>query len=147
MKLTRLALGLLALVPFMAVGPSALSQGPVVGPGNIILCTQVANMAVGPTAITQVIAAVSGASIHMCGWHVTNTGASGTFSISQGSGSNCGTGTAVVVTTQNVTSTAPSSDHQQYAYKSLTPVSGVAQALCVTPSVATIAATIFYAQF
>ena len=27
------------------------------------------------------------------------------------------------------------------------PVSGTAQAICVTPSVATIAATIFYAQF
>jgi hypothetical protein len=105
------------------------------------------NMAVGPTSITQVIAAVSGQSIHLCGWHVTNTGATGTFSISQGSGSNCGTGTAVVITPQNVTSTAPSADHQQYAYTSLTPVSGVAQALCITPSVATIAATIFYAQF
>jgi hypothetical protein len=136
-----LALALSALIP------GAQAQGPIVGPGNIILCGKIANMAVGPTSVTQVIAAVAGTSIHLCGWHVTNTGATGTFSITSGSGGTCVTSNAVIVTVQNVTSTAPSADHQQYAYFSVAPVSGTAQAICVTPSVATIAATIFYAQF
>jgi hypothetical protein len=134
---------LLALGLCLALSSSALSQGTIVGPGNLILCTKIANMPVGPTAITQVIAAVTGQTIHICGWHITNTGATGTFAISYGTGSNCGTGTAVIVTVQNVTSTAPSADHPQFATYSL-PISN---ALCVTPSVATIAATVYYAQF
>ena len=137
----RLLFGIMALAA-ASISP-ALSQGTIVGPGNLIICTKIANMAVGPTAITQVIAAVTGQSIHICGWHITNTGATGTFAISYGTASNCGTGTTVIITTQNVTSTAPSADHPQYASFSL-PVSN---ALCVTPSVATIAATIYYAQF
>jgi hypothetical protein len=138
MKKLLLALGLC-----LALSSSALSQGTIVGPGNLILCTKIANMAVGPTTITTVIAAVTGQTIHLCGWHITNTGATGTFSISYGTGAACVTGTTVIVTVQNVTSTAPSADHPQYATFSLPP----SNALCVTPSVATIAATIYYAQF
>jgi hypothetical protein len=139
----RLALGLLALLFVLSAGPSALSQGPIVGPGQPILCPRIATLAVGPATITQIIAPVTGQAISICGWHVTNTGATGTFSLSYGTGSNCGTGTQLFVPPQNVTNTAPATDHIDYAFFT-TPVS---QAICITPSVATVAAVIYFNQF
>lgn len=144
MKHLRLALGLLALLPLLFVGPSALSQGPIVGPGQPILCTKIATIpAGGPTTMTQVVAGVAGQAISVCGWHVTNTASSGTFSFSYGTGSNCGTGTQTPFPAQNVNSTAPSADHIDYAVASVP--SG--NSLCYTFSVATIAGIIYYTQF
>ena len=139
----------LALSFLASLGLSLWAWAPVpthaqgVGPTNQIVCNKVATLTAGPVVITQVIAAVAGQSVNLCGWHVTNTGATGNFSLSYGTGSNCGTGTTVVIPAMNVTSTAPSADHAQLAYFT-TPA---ANALCITPSVATISAVIFYAQF
>jgi len=142
MKRLFLALALAALC-----GPAS-AQGPIVGPGQYVLCTGAAILAAGPTTITQIIPpsgtnAGSGKSIFICGWHITNTGATGTFSISMGTGSNCGTGTVVVVPATNVSNTAPSADHIDYA--SLQTTAG--QNLCVTPSVATISFVVYYNLF
>lgn len=134
---------LAALIFLFGLASAALAQGSIVGPGQQVLCPSVATLAAGPTTITQMVAAVTGKTIYICGWHVTNTGATGTFSFQSGTGSNCGTGTATVVPAANVTSTAPSADHIDYA--SITfPLSA---ALCITPSVATISAIVYYNQF
>src|SRR6266852_3912976 len=77
-----------------------------VGPSAQILCNKVANVAVGPSTATQVVAGVAGQSIFICGYQITNTAATGTFSLIYGTGSTCTTPTTLV-TTQNVTSTAP----------------------------------------
>jgi hypothetical protein len=122
---------------------SASAQPTIIGPAQTAICNKIATLAVGPTTITQVIAGVAGQSIFICGWHVTNTGATGTFSISIGTGSNCGTGTVVVVPAVNVTSTAPSADHIDYASQQVP----AGNALCVTPSVATISFVFWYSQF
>ena len=143
MKKLFLALGL-----FFALSPSALSQGPIVGPGQPILCVTAATLAVGPSTITRIITGVSGKSINICGWHITNTGATGTFSFSIGTGTNCGTNTSVVVPAQNVTSTAPITDHIDYAFLTIpSTTGGLPTDLCITPSVATIAAVVYYNQF
>jgi hypothetical protein len=100
-------------------------------------------MPVGTTGLTQIIAAVAGQSISICGWHVTNTAATGTFAFSYGTGSNCGTGTVTPIPAQNVNSTAPSADHIDY----VTITIPVGNALCVNFSVATIAGIVYYTQF
>jgi len=100
-------------------------------------------MAVGPSTITQIQALVTGQAISLCGWHVTNTAAAGTFSLSYGTGTNCGTGTTVIIPPMNVTNTAPATDHTQFATFSLP----IGNALCITPSVATISAVLYIAQF
>jgi hypothetical protein len=138
MRLTKFFLaGLFALVAGLAH-----AQTPV-GPPNQVICNNIAILTAGPATITQIQAASGTARIFICGWHVTNTGATGTFSLSTGTGSNCGTGTATLLPPQNVTSTAPSADHIDYAH--IQTPQGVA--LCITPSVATIAAVVYFAQF
>jgi hypothetical protein len=113
-----------------------------VGPTNLILCNKIATMAAGPLTITQLIAAVVGQTIILCGWEITNTGATGTFSFQSGTGVNCATNPATIVPPLNITNTAPSVDRQQYATIQLP----LGSALCITPSVATIAAVIWYVQ-
>jgi hypothetical protein len=123
--------------------PPLLAQGPIVGPGQPILCTKVAAIPAGGTGLTQIVAGVVGQSISVCGWHITNTASSGTFAFSTGTGSNCGTGTVTPIPAQNVNSTAPSSDHIDYV--TLTLPQG--NALCVNFSVTTIAGIVYYTQF
>src|SRR6266436_7151332 len=113
-----------------------------VGPGAQILCNKVATLAVGSSTITQMVAAVAGQSIFICGWHVTNTAAGGTFSFQNGTGSNCGTGTATLIPATNVTSSAPSADHISLATLQVP----VGNAFCITP-IATISAIVYYSQF
>ena len=131
-----------AILLYLGLATAALAQATG-GPPNQILCNKVAQMAAGPAAITQVVPLAAGKTIFVCGWHVTNTAASGNFSFSYGTGSNCGTGTTTIIPAMNVTSSAPSADHIDYAQISAPP----GNALCITPSVATIAAIIYYSQF
>jgi len=143
MKRLLLALGLC-----LGLSSSALSQPTAVGPANAILCNQIANMAVGPTTSTRLVQGVLGRVIVVCGWHVTNTGAAGTFTFTTGTGGTCGTGTATVIVAQSVSNTAPSADHQSFAFFSTSLVNtGTPTDFCITPSVATIAATVYFAQF
>lgn len=139
MKRLGLVLSILAA---LGLGPWAplLAQ---VGPPNTIQCNQVAALTAGPIVITQIQAGLTGKIITICGWHITNTGASGTFSLSYGTGTNCGTGTTTIVPPLNVTSSAPSADHVDFASLSIP----AGNALCITPSVATIAGVVFIGQF
>jgi hypothetical protein len=138
MKRLLLALGLA-----LTLSSSALSQPTIIGPAQTAICNQISSLAVGPTTITTAIAGKTGQSIFLCGWHITNTGATGTFTLTIGSGANCVTSPTVVVQAANVTSTAPSADHVEYA---TTQIPG-GQSLCVTSSVATISYVFWFSQF
>jgi hypothetical protein len=131
----------LALALWLGLVSATFAQS--VGPTNQVLCNKMAVLAVGATSITQVVTPISLQSIYVCGWHVTNTGATGTYSLSYGTGTNCGTGTTTWTPNTNVTNTAPDVDHIDYAIAGL-PASA---ALCVTFSVNTVSTLIFYSQF
>ena len=138
MKKLLLALGLC-----FALSSSALAQGTIVGPGNAILCQTMGQMAVGPTTATIVVTGQANKTTAFCGWHITNTGATGTFTLTVGSGLNCVTNPVVVIPAVNVTSTAPSADHIDYASQQVP----AGNTLCVTSSVATISYVFWYSQF
>jgi hypothetical protein len=138
MKRLLLTLGLL-----LSLSASARAQPTIIGPAQTAICNQITSLAVGPTTITTAIAGVAGKSIFVCGWHITNTGATGTFTLTVGSGANCVTSPTVIVQAANVTSTAPSADHVEYATSQIP----VGQSLCVTSSVATIAYVFWFSQF
>lgn len=140
MRKLGLALSFLAGLSLNLIGWGLWPVQAQVGPPNQIQCNAIGTMAVGPTSITQIVALSTGRTISICGWHVTNTGAAGAFTFSYGTGSNCATGTTVLIPAVNVTSSAPSADHIDYASLSLPQ----GQALCITPSVATISAVVFY---
>ena len=147
MKSARLALGILALLPFLCIGPSAFSQAPIVGPGQFIMCPKSVQASIVTATTTQLVAPVTGQSVFVCGWHVTSTqSTSTTFQIIFGAGATCGTNTITLTPAFSVTSTAPSGDHQTYA---IGPNSTVSQGLCVVTVGATIgqAVMIYYSQF
>jgi len=155
MRSSRLALGLLALLPLLCAGPSALSQGPIVGPGQPILC---ANNGANPTfgapaqatiataTTTSLIAGVAGKITVMCGWHVTSSQTtSTTFQFEYGTqGGPCTTPT-VLTPAFSVTSNAPSSDHIDYG--SIQAPAGAQ--VCVVTTGATVAQSVvmYYSQF
>lgn len=132
---------LLALI-FCCFAAGARAENTI-GPSNLIICNKIATLAVGPSSITQIIAGVAGQAIHICGWDASNTGATGTFSFQYGTGVNCASGTTTLIPALNITSTAPAVDRQQYATMDIP----IANAVCVTPSVATIAVVLWYSQF
>lgn len=133
----KLALGLLALL--LACAPARAQQ---FGPPNTILCNKSATFT-GTGAAAIVIAGVGGQVVNVCGWHITNTAATGTFSISTGSGAACGTGTVAITPTLSVTSTAPSADHIDYATFNAVVGAGV----CVNATVTTVTGVLWYSQF
>ena len=121
--------------------------GPVLdqttgGPPNQIICNKIASFS-GVSVSTQLVALISGQSVFICGWHVTNTAAAGTFQFTYGTGAACITGPNNITPALNVTSSAPSADHIDYATVS----TAMGNALCVTPSVTTISGLVFYSQF
>ena len=130
---------LLALLGLGALlwAPYAWAQS--VGSPTNISCTGVYNFS-GINANTLAVTGKSGQVINFCGWHVTNTAAAGTFAITVGSGSTCGTGTTNITPALNVTSSAPSADHEQFAFFSSTQ----GQNLCINPSVTTISGVLYY---
>lgn len=116
-----------------------------VGPANQVLCNKTVSFS-GVSAITKLVSgAGTGKSIFICGWHVTNTAASGTFSVTYGTQvtNPCDTGSGTILPVLNVTSTAPSADHIDYAVAQI-PVS---TDLCVTPSANTLSGIFYYSQF
>lgn len=121
----------------------SVAQPTILGPANAIICNLAPQVAVGVTGVTQIVAAVAGQRVFTCGWHVTNTASAGTFQISMGTGSNCGTNNVVLTPVLNVSNTAPSTDHIDFVIFQ----TGQGQALCFNPSVATIAALVYAAQF
>lgn len=141
----KIAIGIGGLL-FVAYLSLILLNGPkaqVVGPVNQVFCNQIGTLTSNNIVTTQVVSGTANQTIYVCGWHITNTGASGTWAIVTGTGTNCGTGQVTTIPGQNVTSNAPSADHIDYAQFSLP----AGNALCITPSVNTIAGVIYFAKF
>jgi|SRR6266850_3412486 len=129
-----------ALFLWLAFTNAALAENTV-GPSAQILCNKVANVAVGPSTATSIVAGIAGQSIFICGWQITNTAATGTFSFVFGTGATC-TSPTTLLTTQNVTSTAPATYNVGVAQMQVP----AGATLCVVP-VATVATTIWFSQF
>lgn len=139
---------LLGLGFALSLCAGAQAQPTTLGPGNAIICNNAAQVAIGTTGLTKVVTGAVNKTLVICGWSVTNTGASGTFQIAYGTGTNCGSNTVNLTPVFSITSTAPATDHQSFAIVGLPFVaSGTAFDLCFNPSVATIAAIIWYVQF
>jgi hypothetical protein len=131
-------LGLVAAVP-------AFAQSTV-GPGQQILCPQEAMATVATATTTSLVNGDPSKLIVVCGWHVTSTqSASTTFQLIYGTqGGPCSSPTNITPPF-SVTSTAPSSDHIDYA--TFTIPKGAQ--LCVVTTGATVgqAILVYYSQF
>lgn len=137
MRKLGLALSLLAALG-LCVPWAARAQ---VGPPNTIQCNQFVSFT-GTGAVATILAGKAGQIIVICGWHVTSTSSTTTtFQLSMGSAANCGGGTNITPAL-NVTITAPSADHVDFASLSL-PTN---QNLCVNAPAA-ITGGIWAAQF
>lgn len=102
----------LAFLIYLALSCTALAEQ--VGPPNNIQCNAFASFT-GTGAAATIVTAAVGKIIVICGWHVTSTSSTTTtFQFSQGSAANCGGGTNITPAL-NVTITAPSADHIDYA--------------------------------
>lgn len=132
----------LALVCALLFPGLALAQSPI-GPPNQILCAGAKTFS-GVSAATSLVSAVTNNWVFICGWHVTNTAASGTFQFEYGTQTTnpCDTGTTAVTPVFNVTSSAPSADHVDYAQIAVPR----GNQLCVVPSVTTIAGMVWFYQ-
>jgi hypothetical protein len=130
--------GVLAAGLWIEFGQDSHAQ---VGPPNQVICNNSA-VFTGTGATASVTTPNANQRVYLCGWHITNTAASGSFTISYGTGSNCGTGTVAVTPALSVTSTAPSSDHIEYAIVS-TPLNGE---LCVNATITTVTGVLWYYQ-
>jgi hypothetical protein len=135
--------GILLLAAFLGVFAPKDEVRAQIGPPNQVQCNNQAILEVGFTGSIVLQAGVPGKVIFVCGWHVTNTAAAGTFAIQTGTGALCGTNTKKLTPTSSVTSSAPSGDHVEFAH-----YSGAAGAdLCATVSAVTITVLIWYGQF
>lgn len=136
-----LALALSALIP------GAQAQGPIVGPGQPILCPFVAQASPVTATTTSLVNGVAGKIIVICGWHVTSTqSTSTTFQFQYGvQGGPCGATTVNLTPAFSVTSTAPSADHIDYG----TMQAPAGQQVCVATTGTTVAQAIliYYSQF
>lgn len=126
-----LALGLGAPAPVLAQ----------VGPANQIPCDKTA-VFTGTGAAAVVITHSGTINTSVCGWHVTSTSSTTTtFQITTGTGSNCGTGTVNITPALNVTITAPSADHIDFAAWS----AGQSGDVCINAP-ATVNGLLYYSQ-
>jgi hypothetical protein len=142
----------LALISILALGLGISVWGPpahtenVVGPTNLIICNKVVAVNVVTAATTSVVAGVTGQNISICGWQVTSNQTTSTqFQFTQGTQGGPCTSPTNITGNMYLTSNAPSSDHQQYAYYSLPQ----GAQLCVTSTGATVGLgiTFWYVQF
>lgn len=130
----------LLLSVLLAIGTAPVVYAQV-GPANQIPCDKTATFT-GGGAAAIVITHNSTANISVCGWHITSTSSTTTtFQITTGSGSACGTGTVNITPALNVTITAPSADHIDYAAWS----AGLNNDVCVNAP-ATVTGLLYYSQ-
>jgi hypothetical protein len=80
----------------LALGFGSVAQAQVSGPPAALYCNQSFVVSAGATALTQAVAPVAGRAIHLCGYDLNAGAAAGTFQLSVGTGTNCGTNTANV---------------------------------------------------
>jgi len=135
--------GLLLFAAFLGVFAPRDEVQAQVGPPNQILCNQTAILNAAAAGTTQLVVGVTGQRVYMCGWHFTTNTTAGTFQLLVGTGATCTTPTNFTPAVA-VSSTAPSSDHIEFA--SLNGAAG--QSFCVTTvTSATITGQIWFSQF
>lgn len=132
----------LALAFALALAFGYAHAQSTIGPPNAVFCNAVANVAVGTTSPTAIVTGVATQSVFICGYEVTNTGATGTYTFTYGTGASCASPTTLVAV-HSVTVSAPIVHSNDVAQ--MQTASGAS--LCVTPSVNTIATTVWYSQF
>jgi hypothetical protein len=117
-----------------------------VGPGQQVLCNQVAFVTVSSATITSLVAGVAGKAIFSCGWHVTsNQATSTTFQFEYGTQGGPCTSPTAVTPAFSITSTAPSADHISLATYQIP----IGAQLCVVTTGAAVgqAIAVYYSQF
>lgn len=80
-----------AILPQQIVPASAQQVGP-----PALYCNKSFVVSAGATSITQIVAAVTGQAIHICGYDINAGAAAGTFSLTVGTGANCNANTTAV---------------------------------------------------
>ena len=137
---------LLALALALCAPAPVIAQGPIVGPGNLIICTKTAQASPAAAGTLSLVNGVANQSIFICGWHVTsNQTTSSTFQLVYGTqGGPCSTPTNMTPAFA-VTSNAPSADHIDY----VTIQAALGAQVCVTSAGSTVgqAVLIYYNQF
>ncbi len=115
-----------------------------IGPGNQVMCNQLVFQTASTASLATILAGVAGKTTFICGWHVTNSaGTVSTFQLSSGTGTNCATTNTNITPAFNVTSSAPSTDHVEFAMLSLVPGNN----LCIISSGTTLQPAIWVGQF
>jgi hypothetical protein len=117
-NLRRLFPSLVGLGLLLGLCAPALAQGQL-GPANQIICNQLAQATLtgtGANVTTALVSAISGQSINICGWHVTESGTTqGTFQLEYGTqGGPCTTPTTMTPGFA-VNNTAPATDHTDFS--------------------------------
>ena len=131
----------LSLIAMLGLGPpAALGQGGLIGPGNAVLCNQLSQAGISSATTTLLLTGVLGKTIVICGWHVTsNQSTVSTFQLQYGTGATCGTGTINLTPAFSVTSTAPATDHTDFAVLSMPMLTaGTPWNLCVVTTGTTV---------
>lgn len=142
MRKLSLILSFLAALSLSLWAWAPLRAENVVGNPNLVQCNRTQPFT-GTGAAAVVVAGTLNKTTFICGWHITNTAATGTFAITAGTGTNCGTNTVSVTPAMSITSTAPSTDHIEYAGTS----AGLSADLCVSATVTTVTGIIWYGQY
>lgn len=115
-----------------------------VGTITTIRCNGVAIQAASTASLATLVAGVAGKTIHLCGWHVTSSaGTASTFTLSSGTGTNCASTNVAITPAFNVTSTAPSADHNEAAWTSL----AIGNNLCIVSSTTSLQVLVWYGQY
>ena len=130
-----------ALLLCFGLASAALAQ---IGPANQIMCNQLVSQAASTASLATILTGAIGKVIVICGWHVTNSsGTVATFQLSQGTGTNCVTTNTIITPAFNVTSSAPSTDHVEFASLSLTSGNN----LCIISSQTTLQPAVWVGQY
>jgi hypothetical protein len=112
------------------------------------MCDKTAKLNALAAATTQIVAGVSSQKIYVCGMIISNNNATPTtLKLVEGTGSNCGTGTADLSALMNIGATTTSPISIQFGANAGIPTATAADALCFTSSAASsLEITITYVQ-
>jgi hypothetical protein len=86
-------LAIAGLLLLFSCGEPAKSQ--TAGP-SAVYCNKEVVVSAGATSITQVVAAITGQAIHICGYDINAGAAAGTYQLTVGTGTNCNANTVNV---------------------------------------------------
>jgi hypothetical protein len=145
----KLVAALLSTLWLVCAAP-AFAQGTIVGPGNIITCTQMVSVTLtgtGSSVTTSLLNGATGKIVAVCGWHVTESGTTaGTFQLEYGTqGGPCSSPTTMTPGF-SVSSTAPATDHIDFASMS-TPASAQLCVVTTGASTSTLQIGVYVSQY